>query len=52
MAYERHAPIVDLIARGDSAACSEFLADHMASARDRLIRSISTPAVNEAEVRS
>ncbi|MEW2501391.1 GntR family transcriptional regulator [Amycolatopsis sp. CA-161197] len=52
MAYDRHAPIVDLIARGDSAACSEFLADHMASARDRLIRSISTSAVDEAEVRS
>jgi DNA-binding GntR family transcriptional regulator len=41
MAYDRHAPIVDLIARGDAAACTEFLADHMASARDRLVQSIS-----------
>jgi DNA-binding GntR family transcriptional regulator len=40
MAYDRHAPIVELIARGDAVACSEFLADHMASARDRLVASI------------
>lgn len=40
MAYDRHAPIVDLIARGDVTACGEFLVDHMASARDRLVASM------------
>jgi DNA-binding GntR family transcriptional regulator len=41
MAYDRHAPIVEKIALGDSASCGEFLVEHMASARDRLIASLT-----------
>jgi len=37
MTYDRHAPIVDLVERGDADAACHFLAEHMGTARDRLL---------------
>lgn len=37
MTYDRHAPIVDHVERGDEEAARRFLAEHMATARDRLL---------------
>jgi DNA-binding GntR family transcriptional regulator len=37
LAYERHAPIVDLIETGDAASATIFLAEHMSTAADTLI---------------
>ena len=41
LAYERHAPIVDLIEAGDPAACAAFLEEHMLSAAETLVARLS-----------
>jgi DNA-binding GntR family transcriptional regulator len=44
MEFERHCPIVDLIAAGDAAAAHRFLAEHMATAAQLLVSRMTETA--------